>query len=73
MLIRERNEEGMLCVVAASRGSLLDSSKLALRSARKTLGKERDCSQFICDKEPWPWPFTILLSSNTLSSERADY
>ena len=35
---------------SASRGSwlrrsLLDSSTLALRNARKTLGKERDCSQ----------------------------
>ena len=35
----------LLRVRAAYRGSLIDNSTLALRNARKTLGKERDCSQ----------------------------
>ena len=42
MQIRERNEEAR---ISRLRRSLLHSSTLALRNARKTLGKERDCSQ----------------------------
>ena len=40
-------DSSTLALRNASRRSLLDSSTLALRNARKTLGKERDCSQSI--------------------------
>ena len=48
MQIREGNEEGMgrgNISRLRPRRSLLDSSTLALRNARKTLAKERDYSQ----------------------------
>ena len=40
--------------------SLLDSSTLALRNARKTLGKERDCSQSVA------W---VKISNNSYSTQ----
>ena len=57
MQIRERNEEGMQRASPPPTPPPPTSSTLALRNARKTLGKVRDCSQSNMLKE-----FYICLS-----------